>query len=405
MQYRTMAKTGDRLSALGLGCMRLPTVKKGRIDREKAARLIRKAIDEGVNYLDTAFPYHDGQSEPFLGEVLATDGYRDRVKLATKLPHWLVRESADMPKLLNVQLERLQTDRIDYYLIHMLRESRWETLKQLGAIEFLERARREGRIGHIGFSSHAGRDEFMRLVDDYDWEFTQIQYNFLDTQNQAGAEGLRHAAERGLGMVIMEPLRGGNLAKQQPEGIQQIWDRADTKRTPAEWALRWLWNYPEIHVVLSGMTHEPELDENLKTVETAEPHSLTQEELALVDEVADAYRAKMRAGCTGCQYCMPCPTGINIPACLQLLDSYHLFGNKRGHQFSYMFMAAGILDPNRTLASECIECGKCTKKCPQNLPIPELLKEVSGLFEGFGARMTLRLSKPYLWLKRRRTIR
>jgi len=399
-----MPKSGDRLSALGLGCMRLPTDRKGRVDRPAAIRLVRKAVDAEINYLDTAFTYHDGQSEVLLGEALA-DGYRGRVKLATKLPHWLVREADDAPKLLARQLERLQTERIDYYLVHMPSEARWTALKQLGLVEFLEQARRDGRIGRIGFSFHGGRDEFIRLVDDYDWQFVQIQYNYLDTEYQAGRQGLRHAAAKGLGVVVMEPLRGGNLAKTPPEGIQQIWNRAATRRTPADWALRWVWNHPEVHVVLSGMTHESDLDENLRTVESSAPNSLAPDELALFDEVAAAYRRHMKAGCTGCQYCMPCPTGINIPACLQTLDSYSLFGNKAAHQFSYLAQAAGILEARHSLASKCTECGKCTEKCPQQLPIPKLLKEASATFEGLSARCTLWLSRFYFRYLRRRSIR
>ncbi|NLE39399.1 MAG: aldo/keto reductase [Pirellulaceae bacterium] len=405
MQYRTMPSTGDRLSALGLGCMRLPVDKKHRIDEAEATRLVHKAIDAGINYLDTAFAYHDGHSEPFLGRALA-DGYRQRVKIATKLPHWLVRERADMDKLLSIQLDRLRTDHIEYYLVHILTEQRWNQLTDLGVVEFLDRARRDGRIGHVGFSAHVGRDEFKRLVDAHDWEFTQIQYNFLDTEYQAGREGLEYAAAKGLGLIVMEPLRGGRLSQEPPEEVRAIWDRAPRERhTPADWALRWIWNHAQVHVVLSGMSTETQLDENLRTVETALPGSLGDDELALVDEAAAAYRSKMKAGCTGCQYCMPCPVGVNIPECLQMLDSYELFGHKASHQFGYMIVAGGILDGQRALASQCTECGRCVEKCPQHLPIPGLMKDVRRTFEGFLARMTLRFSKAYLWLLRRRTVR
>jgi uncharacterized protein len=243
------------------------------------------------------------------------------------------------------------------------------------------------------------------LVDDYDWEFTQIQYNYLDTHHQAGRDGLRHAAAKGLGMVIMEPLRGGNLARKPPEEIQRIWDRAPVNRSPADWALRWVWNHPEVHVVLSGMTQESDLEANLRTVETAEPNSLTPDELALIEEVAEAYRSRMKAGCTGCQYCMPCPSGINIPECLQISDSYNMFGNRRAHAFAYMCQATGLLDGRRRLASDCTECGECVEKCPQHLPIPELLKETSATFEGRWAKLTWRIARIYLWLSRRRSVR
>ncbi len=403
MQYRTMPTTGEQLSILGFGCMRLPE-QRGRIDEPRATRLIHDAIDAGINYFDTAFPYHQGHSESCLGRALK-GSRRERVKIATKLPHWLVKTAGDMSKILALQLEKLQTDHIDYYMVHNVTEARWQQLREIGVVEFLENAQREGRIQHVGFSFHGGRDEFKRMVDDYDWQFCQIQYNYLDEKSQAGREGLEYAAAKGLGIVVMEPLRGGNLAKRPVAKIEQIWRRAETERTPAEWALRWLWNHPDVHVVLSGMTEESDLTENVRIAEQASANSLTPEELALVEEVAAAFRSMMRAGCTGCQYCMPCPAGVNIPHCLQLLDSYHLFGNKQQARLFYLLGVSGLIDGKRGLASQCIDCGKCEDKCPQHLPIPRLLKESKRTFESFSGRMTLRLFKILLPLIRWRTLR
>ncbi|MCG2794698.1 MAG: aldo/keto reductase [Actinomycetia bacterium] len=315
MLYRSMKKTGDDLSVLGFGCMRFPE-RRGRIDEERATRQVRSAIDRGVNYLDTAFPYHMGASEPFLGRALS-EGYRDRIKLATKLPPWSVKKREDMDRILGTQLGRLKTDHIDYYLVHGLGGKIWERMKRLGVIGFLERARDDGRIYHVGFSFHGKKDEFREIVDDYDWEFCQIQYNFLDEQHQAGREGLEYAAGKGLGVVVMEPLRGGNLAKKVPPEVQAIWDEAEVRRSAAEWALRWVWNHPDVTVVLSGMNDEDNIDENLRIADEADPESLSAEELELVGRAADAYRKLTRAGCTGCGYCMPCPAGVDIPFCFE----------------------------------------------------------------------------------------
>ncbi len=364
-----MKKTGDRLSILGFGCMRLPE-KRGRIDEERATRQIRDSIDRGVNYVDTAVTYHMGASEPFLGRALS-NGYREKVKVATKLPHWLVHEPKDMERILSSQLDKLKTACIEYYLMHNIDGETWQRMKTLGAAEFLNKAKADGRIAHAGFSFHNSRDQFRKIVDDYDWDFCQIQYNFLDQENQAGTEGLRYAASKGLGVIIMEPLRGGSLTAPIPPSVQAIWDEAQTKRTPAEWALRWIWNHPEVTLVLSGMNQEDHIAENIGIADQAFPESLTKAELDFVDRVEQTYRKLMKTGCTGCRYCMPCPSGVNIPSCFEHYDTFHMFAKKGSYKLVYAFWQSGISDGKPSLASQCTECGACLEKCPQQLAIPE----------------------------------
>ncbi|MCK9581724.1 MAG: aldo/keto reductase, partial [Methanoregula sp.] len=276
MLYRTVPKTGDKLSILGFGCMRYPLTKRGSVDEERTIKQIRHAIDNGVNYVDTAPIYHMGKSEPVLARALA-DGYRGKVRIATKLPHWSVFERADMDRILNEQLKTLHTDHIDYYLLHMLNRTAFDRLLGLGVLEFLDTAKKDGRIKNAGFSFHANLPEFRKIVDAYPWEFCQIQYNYLDETSQAGTEGLQYAAGRGLAVMIMEPLRGGNLAGRVPEPVGKIWDAAPVKRSPVEWALRWVWDHPEVTVVLSGMNEEAHIDENLRVAESALSDSLTPE--------------------------------------------------------------------------------------------------------------------------------
>lgn len=381
MLYRTMPSNGDRLSILGFGCMRLPMA-EGHIDEARGACQIRHAIDEGVNYIDTAWPYHAGESEPFLGRVLS-DGYREKVRLATKLPSFLVEIPADMDRFLNAQLHRLKTRHIDYYLLHSLTGSLWEQLERLGVLRFLDRAKEDGRITNAGFSFHGTPGDFERIVDAYPWQFCQIQYNFLDEEYQAGTRGLEYAASRGLGMIVMEPLRGGNLAvPEAPSSVAAVWNEAPVKRTPAEWALRWVWNHPEVTVVLSGMNDEAHIEENLSIAGEALPGSLTAVELALVKRAANKYKELMKVGCTGCGYCMPCPAGVAIPSCFEVYNKMYLSGNIPEALALYAMRNSGILRKGvPSYASQCVECGQCLAKCPQNLPIPALLKQVAAELE------------------------
>ncbi|HDQ07946.1 MAG TPA: aldo/keto reductase [Methanoculleus sp.] len=378
MQYRTMPAGGDRLSALGFGTMRLP-LKEKKIDEERATRLIRDAIDAGINYIDTAVPYHNGESESFLGRALA-DGYRERVFLATKLPPWSVYSRGDMDRLLAAQLAKLRTDYIDYYLIHSLTRQSWERMRDLGVIEFLEDAKAKGLIRHIGFSFHDGTEAFREVVDAHSWDFCQIQYNILDEYHQAGTAGLEYAADRGLGIIIMEPLRGGNLARDVPDEVHAIEAGATVRRTPAEWALRWVWNRPEVTVVLSGMNDEAQVRENIRTAEDALAGSLTEEELGMMAQVRDVYRARMLVNCTGCGYCMPCPFGVDIPGCFAHYNNYGLFGKNPAFHY-YIGQMVGIME-KESYAGLCRRCGRCLEACPQHLPIPDLLQDVSRTFEG-----------------------
>lgn len=275
MLYRKMPKNGDELSILGFGAMRLPVQDDGSIDEEKATRMVRHAIDNGVNYVDTAWPYHMGHSEPFLGRSLA-DGYREKVKLATKQPQWMVKTPEDMDRFLNAQLQKLNTDHIDYYLIHSLVGSSWNTIRDIGVLDFLDRAKADGRIVNAGFSYHGAPGDFAPIVDAYDWDFCQLQYNFLDENVQAGTKGLEYAASKGLGVIIMEPLRGGSLADPVPSEVMDIWEEADVRRSPVEWALRWVWNHPEVTVVLSGMSAPSHVEENLRIADEGLASSLTK---------------------------------------------------------------------------------------------------------------------------------
>lgn len=379
MLYRTVPKTGDRLSALGFGCMRLPS--KGRsVDEERAIRQIRHAVDQGVNYFDTAPIYHLGRSEQVLGRALR-DGYREKVRIATKLPHWEVFEREDMDRILKGQLATLQTDHIDYYLVHSLSGKSFRIMHDLGVLEFLDSAKKDGRIRNAGFSFHGNLDDFKEIVDAYNWDFCQIQYNYLDEKNQAGTEGLEYAAAKGLAVMIMEPLRGGNLAGRIPEPIRKIWDEAPVKRSPAEWGLRWVWDHPEVTVVLSGMNDEAHIDENIRVADGAAPGSLSDEERALIARVRDEYRRLMKVGCTGCGYCMPCPAGVDIPGVFASYNAHALFPKDREVMFQYIGRHGGLMG-EKTAAGLCRQCGKCAKACPQHLPIPVLMKEVSKEMEG-----------------------
>jgi len=345
---------------------------------------MRRAIDNGVNYFDTAWPYHGGQSEPVVGKMLK-DGYRGKVKIATKLPSWAITSRGQMDEILNSQLEKLGVSTIDYYLLHALEGDSWDRLKELGVIEFLETAKKDGRIANIGFSFHGSKEDFIRIIDAYDWVFCQIQYNFLDTGNQAGTHGLEYAAQKEVAVMIMEPLRGGNISKPvPPPAIQALWDKADIRRTPAEWALRWVWNHPEATVVLSGMNTDEQLDENLKLADDATANALTASELDLVEKVADTYRELMPIGCTGCQYCMPCPAGVNIPSCFEVYNTAKMFEETRQRtQFVYAVRNGGVRG-NKSFASLCVECGECMEHCPQHIEIPERLKEVAAFCEADG---------------------
>lgn len=383
MLYRKFGKTNEEVSVLGFGCMRLPVIdgNYARIDEERAIKMIRHAIDNGVNYIDTAYPYHGsgfdrgGESEPFVAKALK-DGYRERVKIATKLPTWLVQTRADMDRLLNEQLKRLETNVIDFYMLHALNKSIWQKLKKLGVDEFLDQAKKEGKIKHAGFSFHDNIDTFKEIVDSYDWSFCLMQYNYLDENTQAGRKGLEYAASKGLGIAIMEPLRGGSLINKLPKEILDAWNEASIKRSPAEWALRWVMNHPEVSVVLSGMTTMEHVEENINTAKEGAASSLTEEEMELVDFAKKTLKSKMKINCTGCRYCMPCPIGVDIPESFSFYNNAHLMDTL---QFTKVQYNMSLVKEAR--ASNCIQCGKCEEHCPQNIAIREELKNVKAALE------------------------
>lgn len=368
-----MKKANPKLSILGFGCMRLPVREDGHIDEAKAKAMVRYAIDHGLNYIDTAFPYHNGESEPFVGRALE-DGYQEMVNLATKLPCWLIASRDDMDYYLNKQLKLLQTDQIDFYLLHGLTRPSWEQLLQLNVTEFLDGALADGRIRYAGFSFHDQLDTFKQIVDAYDWTFCQIQYNFMDESYQAGTEGLRYAAGRGLGVVVMEPLRGGMLTREVPS-VKAIWSEAATQRSFAEWGLRWVWNHPEVTVVLSGMSTMAQVKEDLTYAKHGYPNSLSKEELNLVERVKAEYTRKMKVNCSGCQYCMPCPEGVNIPECFASYNAAYMFEDPDGAKLVYSIFLNGAD------ASKCKECKTCEELCPQKIPVSQKLKDVRAFFE------------------------
>ena len=385
MLYRPLGSTGEQVSVLGFGCMRLPVIggRQDRIDVPLATDMLHYAFDHGVNYLDTGYPYHGysmkdpGLSESFVGDALA-DGYRDRVILATKLPPMLVETRADMDRILAGQLERLRTDRIDCYLLHGIGNKSWKKLLDLGVLEFLDSAQDDGRIRHAGFSFHDEVGVFKEIVDAYDWEFCQIQYNFVDEEFQAGLEGLTYAAARGLGVVVMEPLRGGRLAGRPPADIQMLWDTAAIKRTPAEWGLRYVWNNPGVSTVLSGMSTMEQVVANIEAADGALSGSLTADDLHLIQQAREAYQARTVVGCTSCGYCMPCPSGIYIPAVLGQLNSAHLFGDLASEKAAYDF---AVEIKATAKASACTRCGQCEEVCTQNLAVADKMEEAATLLE------------------------
>lgn len=372
MKYRKFGKTDFDASILGMGCMRLPVLgdNNADINEPEAIKMIRYAIDNGVNYVDTAYPYHSGQSELLVAKALK-DGYREKVKLATKFPTWLLTAPSDFDKYLNEQLSRLETDHIDFYLLHALDKGRWDNLLKQGVFKAIESYKKSGKVKYIGFSFHDDLSTFKKITDAYDWDFCQIQLNYMDEIGQAGLEGMRYAASKGIPLVIMEPLRGGKLAAKPADSVAKIWDRAKVKRTPAEWALRWVWNFPEVAVVLSGMSTMEQLKENLKIADQADPQSLTREELAIVNDARDTYKSLSKIGCTDCKYCMPCPFGIDIPTNFAHYNDAHIYGDLEGMKEQYRNIEGDGQSYN------CKECGVCESKCPQKLPIRTLLKQVT----------------------------
>ena len=369
MKYRKDRK-GNEISILGYGCMRF-TKKGGEIDIEKAEQELLHAIRNGVNYLDTAYIYPG--SEEALGKILTKNQCRKDVYLATKLPHYMIRSQAGIEKKFQEHLERLQTDYIDYYLMHMLNDVKtWEKLIGLGILDWIKEKKASGQIRNIGFSYHGNTENFKALLDVYDWDFCQIQYNYLDEHSQAGRSGLEYAGEKGIPVIIMEPLRGGKLVNMLPKEAKELIAKSDTVNSPAELAFRWLWNQPQVTCVLSGMNSMEMLEENLRTADLAEVGSFTEQEFALVDQVKQEIKKKMKVGCTGCGYCMPCPQNVDIP---MTFHSYNMKYSESKKSGSWEYTQATAMRRVTSSASQCVGCGKCEKHCPQGIPIREKLKE------------------------------
>jgi predicted aldo/keto reductase-like oxidoreductase len=356
--------------------MRLPVDSEQKIDEVKTLELLQYAYEQGVNYYDTAWGYHNEQSEPMLGKFLQTID-RKKVFVATKLPTWLTKTQEDMDAYLDKQLARLQTDYIDYYLMHALNGKRWKELKKAGAITFLERAKANGKIRHIGFSFHDKYPAFRYIVDSYNWEICQIQHNFFDTGREAGVRGLKLAAAKGMGIIIMEPLMGGKLVAHVPVEAQKLWQKSANAWTPAERALRFVWNYPQVQVVLSGMNTLEQLRENIRIAASVRAESLPDSELALYAKVRRVYLSKMVVRCTGCGYCLPCPSKVAIPWALGIYNDAHIFGDAKRHKWEYNFFI-----PDENKADKCIRCGVCVPKCPQGIDIPSELEKVKNYFRG-----------------------
>ena len=375
MNYRA-DKYGNSLSILGFGCLRFPQ-KLGRIDMEETERQIKLAIEQGVNYFDTAYIYTG--SEAALGEILERNGLRDQVNIATKLPHYLIKNPAGLDRMFDEELRRLRTDHVDYYLMHMLNDiEAWERLKEMGIEAWIAAKKASGQIRQVGFSYHGNTDMFCRIVDAYDWDFCQIQYNYLDEHAQAGRRGLHHAHAKGLPVIIMEPLRGGKLVQYLPEKAKALFANYPVKRSPAEWGLRWLWNQEEVTVVLSGMNSDAMVRENIRTASGVQAGELRPEEEALYAQVVKAINENTKVGCTACGYCQPCPKGVDIPGTFAIYNRWYA-EDKAGAFKEYL--KCTTLRKNSTASSNCVGCGKCEKHCPQGIRIRKELKEAQKALE------------------------
>jgi hypothetical protein len=377
MEYRILGKTQTRVSVLGFGAMRLPLRgRENEVDEPAAIEMMRWAIDHGVNYVDTAHVYHGGNGEVVVGRALA-GGYRDRVHVATKLPIWSVKTPEDCDRILDQQLVRLQTDRIDFYLLHCLQKSSWLTMRELGVLDWAQRQQASGRIQHFGFSFHDSYEALVEIVDAYDWSFCQIQYNFVNEDVQAGTKGLRYAAAKGLGVIVMEPLFGGTLAN-PPPSVRQIWELAGPQIQPVDLTLRWVWNHPEVAMALSGMNTLDQVQQNIASASRAGVDTLTPAEHRLLARVRDEYQRLAPIPCTKCGYCLPCPSGVHIPL------NFDLYNQAAVYQGSSRLLCRNLYLglPESERAAACDQCGTCEDRCPQDLAVRDLLRQVNDHFAG-----------------------
>ena len=388
MQYRIDSKSGNKLSILGFGCMRFPK-NFGQIDLGKTEQLIVKAVDEGINYFDTAFLY--AGSEDVLGKIISKNNLRSKIFIATKIPPTKCNTHEDFESLFQTQLSRLQTHYIDYYLIHNLIDTNtWDNLCRIGIEKWIKEKKSSGQIKNFGFSFHGIHNDFLKLLDAYIWDFCQIQYNYIDIHYQAGIEGLKKAHSKGLPVIIMEPLLGGKLATGLPKKVLDVYKTANSSLSPAAWALRWLWNQKEPTVVLSGMSEMPQLEDNIKTAENAVSNMLIKEENDTYESVIKMIKNTYKIPCTGCNYCMPCPQNVNIPACFSAHNTSYTIGYYDG--LKQYVTSTGILDPSKNFGvGNCIECGQCEKKCPQHISVIKSLKLVRKRLEPFIIRIFLKI--------------
>lgn len=393
MQYRK-DRSGNPLSVLGYGCMRF-TKKGGRIDIAKTEKELMRAYKSGVNYFDTAYIYPG--SEAAVGEIFERNHIREKVNIATKLPQYLITSRAQLDKYFDEQLSRLRTDYIDYYLMHHLTDiAMWEKLKEIGIKEWIEEKKKSGQIRNIGFSYHGSTDGFLAILEDHDWDICQIQYNYFDEHSQAGARGLRAAGEKGIPVVIMEPLRGGKLVNMLPERAKRIMEKSGRGWTPAEWSFRWLFDQPEVTVVLSGMNSAQMVRENCRTADEAGIGQFTKRDFAVIAEVIKAIKAKEKVGCTGCRYCMPCPKGVDIPGTFRCYNAMYIESKGSG-RLQYAQTVGLTREP--AFATQCIGCGKCEKHCPQELPIREKLKEADKALRPLPYRLGISFARKFMFRK------
>lgn len=377
MNYRTFQKADKKISLLGFGTMRLPVIngKSDQIHEQEAIQMIRTAIDRGVNYIDTAYMYHNGNSEIIVGKALQ-DGYRSKVFLADKMPVWMTKSEEDVEKIFEDQFKRLQTDCIDMYLVHNITGAIWNRAKKFHTMEYLDKKKAEGKIKYIGFSFHDELKLFQEVIDEYPWDFCQIQLNYMDADFQAGVKGLKYASSKNIPVIIMEPLKGGKLTDILPTSIRNFWDTTEIKRTPAEWALRWVADFPEVLTILSGMNSMEQVEENIRILGEATPNSLTEKEHEIIRKVANEYNKLIQYSCTSCRYCMPCPSKIEIPSIISIYNDWFLYeGNKKVKDAFDMWIA-----PARR-PSVCTACKACEEHCPQHLPISEIMSKAKDIFE------------------------